>query len=197
MRGPTHHSIGPAREAAQSAHFYVGGLRVRRPKRVDLVSLLSGVLAVPLAVLAIHLRSIRVPGSSRVLGWLDSLGFVKQPPPEAPSIIVIDPPSHGIPGVAHNRIVSISGVPEMSDAGHFAINDENAILCLVALSAVLALIAMVTAIWAEHRREPTLYLSVGYICGALAIAQLWMLAGFVFGIIGVTAVLVLRHRREH
>jgi len=169
---------------------------VRRPKRVDLVSLLSGVLAVPLAVFAIHLRSIWVPGSSKVLGWLDRLGFVKQPLPEAPSIIVIDLPSHGIPGVTPNRITSIGGVPEMTDAGHFAINDENAILFLVALSAALALIAMGTAIWAEHRREPTLYLSVGYICGALAIAQVWLLAGFVFGIIGVGTVLVMRHGRE-
>ena len=170
---------------------------MQRTQRVDLVSLLSGVLAVPLAVLAIHLRSIRVLGSSRVLGWLDSLGFVNQPLSQAPSIIVIDLPSRGIPGVAPDQIVSIGGVPEMSDAGHFAINDENAILFLVALSAMLALVAMITAIWAEHRREPTLYLSVGYICGALALAQVWLLAGFVCGIVGVTVVLVLRHRREH
>ena len=63
-------------------------VRVQCPKRVGLVSLLSGVLAVPLAGFAVYLRSIRVLGSARVLDWLDSLGFVKQLPPEAPSIIV-------------------------------------------------------------------------------------------------------------
>jgi hypothetical protein len=90
---------------------------MRRPKRVDLVSLVSGVLAVPLARLAIHLQSIRVPGSSRTLRWLDSLGFVKQPPPAAPSIIVIDLPPRGIPGGAPDQMVSIGGVSEISDAG--------------------------------------------------------------------------------
>ena len=170
---------------------------MRRPKRIDFVSLLSGALAIPLAALAVHLRSIRVPDSARVLNWLDNLGFVKQPPPEAPSIIVFDLPSRGTPGVASDRIVSVGGVSEMSDAGHFAVNDENAIVFLFALCVVLALIAMVTAVWAEHRREPTLYLSVGYICGALAIAQVWLLAGFVCAIAGVAAVLILRNQREH
>lgn len=172
-------------------------LRVWRPKRVDLVSLLSGVVAVPLASLAVHLQSIRIPGSFKILSWLDSLGFVKQPPPEAPSIIAIDLPSRGLPAVPPDRIISISGVSEMSDAGNFAINDGNAILFLFALSVALACIAMGTAIWAEHRREPTLYLSAGYVCGALAVAQVWLLAGFVCGIVGVTAVLILRHQRGH
>ena len=45
---------------------FVGGLGVRHPKRIDLVSLLSGVLAIPLAALAVQLRSVRVPGSGRV-----------------------------------------------------------------------------------------------------------------------------------
>ena len=169
---------------------------MRRPNRIDLVSLVSGVLAVPLARLAIHLQSIRVPGSSRILGWLNSLGFVKQPPPVAPSIIVIDLPSREIPGGAPDRMVSIGGVSEMSDAGHFAINDENAILFLLALGIVLALVAMVTAVWAEYRQEPPLYLSVGYICGALAIAQVSPLAGMVNGIVGITVVLILRNQRE-
>ena len=168
---------------------FVGRLRMRRPKRIDLVSLLSGVLAIPLAGLAVYLRSIRIPGSGTVLRWLDKLGLVKQPPPESPSIIVFDLPSH-------ERIVSVGGVSEMSDGGNFAVNDENAILFLFVLSVALALIAMVMAVWAEHRREPTLYLSVGYVCGVLAIAQVWLLAGLVSAIVGVTAVLVMRSQRE-
>lgn len=131
-----------------------------------------------------------------ILGWLDRLGFVKQPPAETPSVIVVELPARGIPGVAPERIVSISGAPEMSDAGHFAINDENAILFLLTLSIVLALIAMVTAVWAEYRREPTLFLSAGYVCGVLAITQIWPLAGFVCAIAGAIAVLVLRHQCE-
>lgn len=84
----------------------------------------------------------------------------------------------------------------MSDAGYFAINDENAILLLFASSIALALAAMLVAIWAEYRKEPTLYLSVGYICGVLAIAQVWLPGGFVCGLVGMAAVLVLRHQRE-
>jgi hypothetical protein len=153
------------------------------------------VLATPLAGLSVHLQSNWGPGSARILDWLDSIGVVKKSPPEVPSIIVIDLPSRGTSGIPSEQIVSVVGASEMSDAGYFAINDGNAIGFLVALSVVLALIAMAAAIWAEHRREPTLYLSVGYICGALAVAQVWPLAGFVCAIVGVTAVLILR--RQH
>jgi hypothetical protein len=162
---------------------------MRRPKRIDLISLLSGVAAIPLASVAVYLRSIRIPGSGTVLTWLDKLGLVKQPPPEAPSVIVFDFPSR-------ERLVSVGGVPEMSDPGHFPVNDENAILFLLGLGVALALVAMSTAVWAEHRREPTLYLSVGYICGVLAIAQVWLLAGLIAAIVGVATVMVMRNRRE-
>ena len=167
----------------------VGGLRMRRPRRVDVVSLLSGVTAIPLASTGVYLRSIRVPGSGSVLSWLDKLGLVRQPPPEAPSVIVFDLPSH-------ERLVSVGGVPEMSDPGAFPINDENAIVFLLGLGVTLALVAMSSAVWAEYRREPTLYLSAGYICGVLAVAQVWLLASLIAAIAGIAAVLVMRNRRE-
>lgn len=173
-----------------------GGLRVLRSKRIAWVSLLSGALAVPLASLAVYLRSVRIPGSFKILSWLDSLGLVKQPAREAPHAIVIELPLRGISGAASDGTVSMGGVSEMSDAGYFAINDENAILLLFASSIALALAAMLVAIWAEYRKEPTLYLSVGYICGVLAIAQVWFPGGFVCGLVGMAAVLVLRHQRE-
>lgn len=173
-----------------------GGLRVLRSKRIAWVSLLSGALAVPLASLAVYLRSVRIPGSFKILSWLDSLGLVKQPAREAPHAIVIELPLRGISGAASDGTVSMGGVSEMFDAGYFAINDENAILLLFASSIALALAAMLVAIWAEYRKEPTLYLSVGYICGVLAIAQVWLPGGFVCGLVGMAAVLVLRHQRE-
>jgi hypothetical protein len=169
-------------------YSFVGGLRMRRPKRIDLVSLLSGVAAVPLASTGVYLRSVRVPGSGTILTWLDKLGLVRQSPPEAPSVIVFDLPSH-------ERLVSVGGVPEMSDPGRFPVNDESAIVFLLAVGVALALVAMSSAVWAEYRREPTLYLSVGYICGVLAVAQVWLLAGLVAAIMGVAAVLVMRNRR--
>lgn len=120
---------------------------MRRPKRVDLVSLLSGVLATPLAGLAVHLRSTWGPGSARILDWLDRIGVVKKPPQGVPSIIVIDLPSRGTSGISSDQIVSVVGASEMSDAGYFAINDGNAIVFLVALSVALALIGMAAAIF--------------------------------------------------
>jgi hypothetical protein len=162
---------------------------MRRPKRVDLVALLCGAVAILLAGAAVHMRSIRVPGSGAVLTWLDKLGLVKQPPPKAPSVVVLDLPSS-------ERLVGVSGVPALSDSGPFAVNDENAIVFLLVLSVTLALVAMAVAVWAEHRREPTLYLSVGYICGVLAIVQVWLLAGLVAAIVGVATVLVMRNQRE-
>lgn len=172
------------------------GAWVLRSKRIAWVSLLSGALAVALASLAVHLRSVRIPGSFKILSWLDSLGLVKQPAREAPHAIVIELPLRGIPGAASERTASMGGVSEMTDAGYFAINDENAILLLFASSIALALAAMLVAIWAEYRKEPTLYLSVGYICGVLAIAQVWLPGGFVCGFVGMAALLVLRHQRE-
>ena len=165
-----------------------------RPKRFGVLSLLIGVCAIPVAGLAVHLRSIRVPGSGKILDWLNILGIVKEPMPDKPSIVVFDFPAPGIPGVVPEKVVAVDGVPEMSDAGYLAVNDENAILFLTALSIVLAIVAMATAVWAEQRREPTLYPSVGYLCGSLAIAQVSLLAALVFAIVGITVVLVSRHR---
>jgi len=169
---------------------------MRRPKRLDLFSLVIGILAVALGSFAVHLRSIRVPGAGNVLNWLDRLGLVNHAAPRTPSVIAFDLPSPGTPAIEAGRVVAVTGVPELSDAGYLPINDDTALLGLFALVVILALAAMFTAVWAEFRHQPTLYLSVGYICGSLAIAQIWLIPGFVCVLVGVAAVLILRNQGE-
>lgn len=167
-----------------------------RSKRLALLSLVSGTLAIPFAVVGTYLQSIRGSGSGVLLIWLEKLGVVKEPTPVDPSITIFHFPSLGSLGAARGPAVNVTGAPAMSEAGYFSINDENAIAFVVALGIVLGLVAMVTALWAEYRREPSLYLSAGYVCGALAITQIRTLAGLVFFIVGITSVLVMRHQRE-
>lgn len=143
-----------------------------RSKRVDLFSMLCGMLAIPLATVSIYLRSIHVPGTGVVLGWLDTLGLVNGP------------------------ALSVTSAPEMTETGYFSINDENALVLLVAISIALGLVAMAAALWAEYRRKPNLYFSAGYVCGALAIAQFRLLAGLIFFMAGIAVALVMRRQRK-
>jgi len=93
---------------------------------------------------------------------------------------------------------SSSGEASLTEASIFALNDGNALVFLMSLAVFLAAAAMVVALIAEYRREPTLYLSAGYTCGALALVQVKPLIGLAAMIAGVAAVVVLRHdRRSH
>ncbi len=166
------------------------------PKRIDFLSFISGALAIPAAFVVTYLRSIHDSSSGLVLGWLETWGFVNEPAHVKPSVSVLQFPSLDKFGVFHEPVVIVAGAPEMSDPGYFSINDENAIVFLIAASVLLGLVAMATALWAEYRRKPTLYLSMGYVCGALAITQIRLLAGLVFFIVGITAVLIMRRHQD-
>jgi hypothetical protein len=122
-----------------------------------------------MAATAAYLRSVPVSGAS--LAWLTKMGLVRHASTSEPSI---------------------------TEASIFAVNDENALLFLISLSVVLAAIAMVLALVAEYRREPTLYLSAGYTCGALALFLFKPIIGFASMVAGIAAIMVLRHdRRTH
>ena len=167
------------------------------PKRIDLVSAFTGALAIPAAFVATYLQSIREPGSGVVLRWLVKMGLVHEPSAADPIVRVVRFfPNLESFGLVSGPVVTVSGVPEMTEASMFSVNDENAIYFAISIAALLALVAMATSLWAEYRRKPTLYLGCGYICGALAIALIRPLAGFAFLIGGITAVLILRNQNE-
>jgi hypothetical protein len=149
--------------------FFAQPDRARRP--LSLVSFLVGAVAAAMAATAAYLRSVHVPGSGASLNWLTKMGLVKQPS---------------------------AGEASLTEASIFAVNDENALVFLTSLALVLAATAMVIALIAELRREPTLYLSAGFICGAVAILLFKLLIGLATMMVGIVALLVLRHdRRSH
>ncbi len=139
---------------------------IRRP---GVISIFLGALAVPIAFAATHASRSHIPGSGAILQRMDNMGLVKQP---------------------------INGVETLSETSLFAINDQNGINLLFAAAIALAVASMGCALLAEYRREPTLYLSGGYVCGAIAIWLIKPSAGFVLLMVGVIAVLVLRHGRD-
>lgn len=166
------------------------------PRRIDLIGLLTGIAAVPFAAITVHLRSTLVPGSGNVLTWLDRLGLVIHSSPPSPSVIQFDLPAKNYLEANHEKVTGVIGSPEISEAGILALNDDKALMMLLAISVVLALTSIASAIWSEKQRRPTLYLSVGFVCGVLGIAQIWFIAGLVAAVSGAVAVLVLRSQYD-
>jgi hypothetical protein len=166
-------------------------------KRFGLLSLLSGAFAIPIAMIATYLQSVYRPATGAVLQWLEKMGFVRQSDVSAPLLQVLSLfPDLEKLGLV-KPVVFVSGVPEMTEIGALSLNDGRAISLLLMLSGLLALVSIGAALWAEYRREPTPLASAGYICGVLALALVWPLAGLVSAIAGIAAVLVLRYQREH
>src|SRR4051812_26358281 len=100
--------------------------------RLALISFFTGATAVVTAASATYARSVHIPGSGVALEWLTRMGFVKQRPTSEPAV---------------------------TEASIFSVNDENALVLLAALAILLAVAALIIALVAEYRREPTLYLS--------------------------------------
>lgn len=136
--------------------------------RLGVLSLAAGGLSIPVAALATYFRSVSGAGSSFILDWLMSKGATFSNP---------------------------GSLPTVSAPGFFSITDARAIALLTAVAIGLAVAAMVSALVAEHRRERTLYLSGGYICGALAITLFSPLFGMIAMIAGIAVVMVMRHGR--
>jgi hypothetical protein len=165
-------------------------------KRFGLLSLLVGAFALPVAMIAIYLQSVCRPGSGAVLQWLEKMGFVSQSDVSAPLVQVLSLfPDLEKLGLV-KPVVFVSGVPEMTEISVFSLNDGRAMSLLLIFPVLLAVLSIGAALWAEYRREPTPLASAGYICGVLALALVWPLAGLVSAIAGIVAVLVLRYQRE-
>lgn len=137
--------------------------------RLGQISVVLGVLSVPVAGAAAYFRSLLGGrGTSFIIDWLMARGATLERP---------------------------ATVHAVSNPGLLSVTDERAVALLVTISVILAGGAMAFALASEHRRERTLYLSVGYICGALAIFELRPLFGMIAMIGGIAIAMVMRHSR--
>ncbi len=137
-------------------------------KRIGLIAFVFGASSIPAAMAALYAKSLYGNGSSAVLDWLDARGFVTPTP-------------------------NSNSVPSLSESSLFLITDERAISLLTILAMFLAIIAMINAIAAEYLREPTLYLSAGFICGALGLMLIMPLVGIGAMIGGLTITMLVRY----
>jgi hypothetical protein len=137
--------------------------------RFGVTSLIVGSVSIVLASAGVYAHSLRLSHHGVLLQWLSDHGLVQANP---------------------------GAIPTASAPGVFSIGDEGATSILLGSAWLSAGVAMVIALMAEYRREPNLYLSGGFICGALAVMFMRPVAGFGAMIAGITIAMVLRHGRE-
>jgi hypothetical protein len=143
---------------------------MKRRGRIGLISLIVGSLSVPIAAAAAYGRSLLGGrGTSFVLDWLMARGMTFSNP---------------------NATATVSA------PGLMSITDERVVILLTFLAVLLAMVSMVAALVAERLREPRLYLSAGYTCGAMALTLFRPLFGMIAMIAGIAVVMVMRHHRR-
>lgn len=134
------------------------------------LSLAIGILALVFGLGGSHAERVRIPGSAHVLQWLDVYGLVAAPSPVRAA--------------------------EWSNASLFVVTDGAAIQWVLLHAWWFAAVAMLLALWAESRRESTLPLSAGFICGALALSVSSFPAAMVSILLGSVAIALLRRKRD-
>jgi hypothetical protein len=131
-------------------------------------SIVFGSLSIVAGLLVRHAKAVWDPREGQFLTWMDSHGLV-----------------HASTGLA----------PEFRPSGLITFTDESVLFMLVCFGIYLAVTSMLFALWAEHRGEENLYLSVGFILGALGLTTASFPIGVVAMVSGAWVVLVLRKRR--
>lgn len=92
--------------------------------------------------------------------------------------------------VSHERTY----LAELKPSSIFAFNDTSAILFLKWFAFDLVILATTLALYAEYRRESTLYLSAGFILGTASLAFVYPLAMVAAQVAGVGFLFVIRRR---
>jgi hypothetical protein len=124
-----------------------------------------GIVSVAFAVIAKRAFMFSATSQGTVLTWLSELGVVKKP--------------------------ELGGITEIGAPRLLLWTDESVRNWTFTYSIWFALCAMGCAIWATRKREPTLYLGLGFICGASAITYsefYWGLVASTFGAIALFSV---------
>lgn len=93
--------------------------------------------------------------------------------------------------VRHER----SYIAELTPNGVFAVNDANAVVWLTCLAFILAALGVGLALYAEYKRESTLYASAGFMVATLGIGLLYPLVMVAVQAAGAVALIVIRQYR--
>jgi hypothetical protein len=135
-----------------------------------LASIAFGALALLLVSAALRAESFRGTGSAYLLMLADRWGLVRTPPADAEF--------------------------ELKPSTIMALTDETAITGVLIYGGYLAGVAMLVAIWADFKREESLYWATGFICGAQAVFLIHPLAGLGVLILGAVVISVARRMRS-
>lgn len=131
-----------------------------------IASIVTGAFALVSVIAAKHFELRRGAGSSWLLNTADRLGFIRNPPEGA--------------------------MDEATAPGLLSFTDETALNKLLCLGVVLGLTSLALSLWATARREDSLHLGAGLVCGGLAL----VVAHYFFGIgalvLGSAALLAIR-----
>ena len=136
----------------------------------DVASLVLGGIALACTATASHWHSFINVRRGAVLDWLDALGLVRQAQPEA-----------------FNSI---------SSPGFLSFHDEKALVLLYLIGIVMAVGAIVLALVAEWRKESSLYLGAGVVCGAGALLLWSPLAALLGLVVAGVSIVGLRRVRQ-
>ncbi|MGJ7530121.1 hypothetical protein [Variovorax sp. GB1P17] len=135
--------------------------------RFGVISVFFGVAGLLAAIGFTEAERTRIPGMGHLLTWMDRLGLVRPPPP--------------------------GQAPEWRPRGLFDLTDHRVLEWTLVYSVCFAIWAMLMALLAEHQREESSSLGLGFILGALAL----YVHGFEYGIsallAGGAALVLIRH----
>lgn len=84
--------------------------------------------------------------------------------------------------------------PEILGTTLLTITDGWVVTALGVFAVYLAVAAFAYALWAEHREEDSLYLSVGFICAGMTVFLLHQLAGAVVAVVATAFILSMQRR---
>lgn len=133
-------------------------------------AIVIGALGLLAVIVARHGESLRGTGSAYLLNLADRLGFIKSPPSD--------------------------DVPLASAPGWLSFTDQTALQTMLGFGTCLGVLAMLLAVHGSRRREDSLYLSAGLICGWLATLVANYAAGMTALLIGAAVVLAVKSRQR-
>ncbi len=143
---------------------------MRQGVRFGVTAMLLGAIAIVLVIVAQYAENSRGITSAYLLNWLDARGLVRSPNP--------------------------GSVVEFGNPGLFLITDKGAIQWLLVYSMWFSVWSILLALWAEFKREDTLYLGAGFTLGVLAIELFSFQLSLLAMGIGAAAVIALRRKRH-
>jgi len=148
-----------------------------RPLRVENQTMKFGPLSVFFGLLALALAHAAevfrygAPLGGELLRWADRNGLVRSPRPE--------------------------GIPEWSASGYLPVSDPMVLQWLLFHVMWFSAVSAAFAAFAEAKHEDTLYPSVGFVCGALALMPTSEWLSVAWLTIGGLGVVIWRHCRAN